>query len=235
MSRKLLLEIFAITILISGLCLLFGFKYVTFHKQGESAVVITTNETEKISEIKSVDGESYHFGILLPVPLEKKDKTGRRVLLSIDEIEERLRMELEDIKNVGAVWIRPHPTAVFNWGNIDVDGEYDWTISDLVIRTAQEYDMQILIQFWNSPKTIIPYVDLEMKDMERYLKWLKVMVERYDGDGVEDMPGLKYPVLYYEVLNEPIQHNPEEEVEKYVYILKKSYEAIKEANSSAKW
>jgi len=95
--------------------------------------------------------------------------------------------------------------------------------------------MQILIQFWNSPKTIIPYVDLEMKDMERYLKWLKVMVERYDGDGVEDMPGLKYPVLYYEVLNEPIQHNPEEEVEKYVYILKKSYEAIKEANSSAKW
>lgn len=142
---------------------------------------------------------------------------------------------MELVKDIGACWVRPHPTAVFNWGNIeDENGGYDWTIPDIVIKTIQDYNLGILIQFWNCPETTIPYSDLEMKDTERYLRWLKAMVERYDGDGIDDMPGLKYPVLYYEVLNEPIQHDPENEAEKYARILKESYLAIKDANASAK-
>ena len=31
------------------------------------------------------------------------------------------------------------------------------------------------------------------------------MVERYDGDGVDDMPGLEIPVKHWEIDNEPSQ------------------------------
>ncbi len=255
MKKRWLIEIFTLVILISGLCLLLGFNYLTPRRRGEAPqvmieneteeikypeeaeeIIVMVNETEKMEKTKFIEGEKGHFGILLPVPLEKKNEMGQHIPLSVDEIEEEVRRELEDIKEAGAVWIRPHPTAVFNWGNIDIDEEYNWTIPDLVVKLVQEYDMQILIQFWNCPKTIKAYSDLDMSDidLEKYLEWLKAMVERYDGDGIDDMPGLKYPVLYYEVLNEPIQHNPEEETKKYVRILRRSYEAIKEANSSAK-
>ena len=35
-----------------------------------------------------------------------------------------------------------------------------------------------------------------------YRAWIRALVERYDGDGQEDMPGLRYPVLHYQVGNE---------------------------------
>lgn len=38
---------------------------------------------------------------------------------------------------------------------------------------------------------------------EDYKKWVSAIVERYDGDGTSDMPGLKIPIKYWEVMNEP--------------------------------
>ena len=40
-------------------------------------------------------------------------------------------------------------------------------------------------------------------DARAYSDWVTALVERYDGDGVDDMPGLARPILHYEVLNEP--------------------------------
>jgi hypothetical protein len=40
-------------------------------------------------------------------------------------------------------------------------------------------------------------------DWENYLSWVESLVERYDGDGASDMPGLTIPIKYWEVLNEP--------------------------------
>lgn len=40
-------------------------------------------------------------------------------------------------------------------------------------------------------------------DMAAYSAYVTRVVERYDGDGVDDMPGLKAPVRYWEVDNEP--------------------------------
>jgi hypothetical protein len=36
-------------------------------------------------------------------------------------------------------------------------------------------------------------------------EFVSVLVERYDGDGLDDMPGLKYPIMYYELESE-VQH-----------------------------
>lgn len=40
-------------------------------------------------------------------------------------------------------------------------------------------------------------------DFEAYETYVRFVVERYDGDGIEDMPGLMAPVRYWEADNEP--------------------------------
>jgi len=71
-------------------------------------------------------------------------------------------------------------------------------------------------------------------DIRAYKNFMSKLVERYDGDGVDDMPDLQIPVRYYEILNEPsmqggdltfFKGTPKE----YVEILKASHEAIKSA------
>lgn len=41
------------------------------------------------------------------------------------------------------------------------------------------------------------------KDEAAYLAFLGKVVERYDGDGVDDMPGLTTPIRYWQIHNEP--------------------------------
>jgi hypothetical protein len=41
------------------------------------------------------------------------------------------------------------------------------------------------------------------KDEAEYLVFLARVVERYDGDGVDDMPGLTAPILHWQIHNEP--------------------------------
>ena len=65
------------------------------------------------------------------------------------------------------------------------------------------------------------------------------MVERYDGNGIKDMPGLKIPIKYWEILNEPEMNGPKLTFykgtqEEYVQILKSSKEAIKSTCSDCK-
>lgn len=81
---------------------------------------------------------------------------------------------------------------------------------------------------------------------EDYKKWVASVVERYDGDGVFDMPGLKIPIKYWEVMNEPdlsygnnvpdadrltfYKNGPKE----YADLLLKTSEAVRLADKDAK-
>jgi hypothetical protein len=83
-------------------------------------------------------------------------------------------------------------------------------------------------------------------DWEAYQKWVSAVVERYDGDGINDMPGLKIPIKYWEVMNEPDLSGPEEEesyetldfykqdAKAYRELLIKTSEAIRKADPEAK-
>ncbi len=68
--------------------------------------------------------------------------------------------------------------------------------------------------------------------VQKYTDWIKYVVERYDGDGTNDMPGLVYPIKYWQIDNEPDLH-PEAEASSYAELLKISYEAIKSADPDA--
>ena len=70
--------------------------------------------------------------------------------------------------------------------------------------------------------------------MNAYATWLSDLVERYDGDGVNDMPGLTLPITHYEILNEPEMNSPEltffiGTAKEYAVILNVSYTAVKTA------
>jgi hypothetical protein len=81
---------------------------------------------------------------------------------------------------------------------------------------------------------------------EDYKKWVYSMVERYDGDGIDDMPNLKIPIKYWEVMNEPdlsygnnapdkdrltfYKEGPKE----YAKLLIQTSEAIRSADQDAK-
>jgi hypothetical protein len=68
-----------------------------------------------------------------------------------------------------------------------------------------------------------------------YAAWVQAVAERYDADGMDDMPGLLAPVVYFEIMNEAqnlfyFNGTPED----YVRLLRVSREALLRANPRAK-
>jgi len=70
------------------------------------------------------------------------------------------------------------------------------------------------------------------RDMGGWKDFLRALVDRYDGDGRNDAPGLKIPVKYWQIENEWMQQwngTPRE----YMDFLKASYDVIKKEDPSA--
>jgi len=67
------------------------------------------------------------------------------------------------------------------------------------------------------------------RNVPAYRQFVKAVVERHDGDGVKDMPGLRKPIKYWQVDNEP-PHG----LKDYAEFLRITYQAIKEADPEAK-
>jgi hypothetical protein len=73
--------------------------------------------------------------------------------------------------------------------------------------------------------------------MAAYANFVSKLVERYDGDGSDDMPGLTVPIKHWELMNEPefqtdivyFQGTPAE----YAEVLEATYNAVKQADPEA--
>jgi hypothetical protein len=166
-----------------------------------------------------------------------------------------------------AYWMRGFDVV---WNEIEPEkGKYDWEENDKMLtefKTGQAegaYHLSIIWPYANWDQTAChsgeKYMatghlkrggeDLYMGvpcDMAAYSEFIQKVVERYDGDGKDDMPGLKIPVKHWEIINEPSMQGgslggagedlkffvgtPKE----YFEILKTSYEAIKKADPQAK-
>lgn len=68
--------------------------------------------------------------------------------------------------------------------------------------------------------------------LEAFDAWLRAMVERYDGDGVDDMPGLVAGVEYWELGVEYSSYVPESGSE-YVSLLERAFRVMHEAGGDA--
>jgi len=157
---------------------------------------------------------------------------------------------------LGVHWERPHPGPVV-WGYIEQDkGKYQWDMVDSYVKKAQDYDFNLML-------TIFPFADWDQItchgiesqgagfertlplnrckpcDISAYQEFIRNVVERYDGDGNQDMPGLRAGIKYWEVSNEPSMQEGRIAFFKgtsqdYLDILKVTYEAVKEADHGAK-
>ena len=116
-------------------------------------------------------------------------------------------------------WVRPHP-GPFVWNKIErKQGNFFWKEADEYVVYAQNHNQTILATIW-------PYANWDQKSckrkkarspfgkhfskylskpcsMEDYKTFLLNLVDRYDGDGNNDMPGLTKPIVHWEIMNEP--------------------------------
>ena len=132
---------------------------------------------------------------------------------------ELTEMHDERMRGKDNQWVRPHP-GPFVWNKIEREqGNFSWQEADEYVVYAQDHNQTILATIW-------PYANWEQKSckrkkarspfgkrfskylskpcsMENYKIFLINLVDRYDGDGNNDMPGLTKPIIYWEIMNEP--------------------------------
>jgi polysaccharide biosynthesis protein PslG len=153
---------------------------------------------------------------------------------------------LDMMVTAGINWVR------LNWSWKDIEpeqGQFNYSQFDRVVAAAAERDVQLLailtsVPPWSSTApdelknqygNLAPvdrYRPANPDDWKLYVQWV---VERYDGDGLEDAPGSPR-IGHWEVWNEPnlsLFWPPEPDVREYVELLKISYEAITQADPSA--
>ncbi len=160
---------------------------------------------------------------------------------------------------IGVMWERAMPGLAL-WQQIEPKkGQYRWGKIDEYVRGAQERNIKILFNVepytdwdqetcnmhlkWISgeggkdPRDSLSEAHRKGKpcDMEAYKEFLRRLVERYDGDGIEDISGLRYPVTHWEIANEVDCHGYfQGSEEDYFDMLKTSYTTVKETDPNAK-
>jgi len=174
------------------------------------------------------------------------------------------------IKSVGAGWVRPDSPFLWDSMQKSKTSDIDFSKTDALVSKYQEKDLAILATIWpfadwdqktktnwskcqvsssdeNLPQnnkkgrdSYLPLYRCNPSDWNLYLSWVKAVVERYDGDGIGDMPDLKIPIKYWEIMNEPdLEGNDtldfyKEGAAAYTQLLIKTSQAIREADSEAK-
>ncbi|GMU22766.1 MAG: hypothetical protein AMXMBFR13_28500 [Phycisphaerae bacterium] len=151
---------------------------------------------------------------------ERSEPVGSPVLAPLRELSvPMIRDRLMD-------WSRVQPAP---------DARYDFSTSDAVIREAQAAGADVLVLFagipaWaagtgpgGSPPARLP----AREHAPAFASFVRSFVERYDGDAVEDMRGLRYPIRAYEFQSE-IESLPTAE---YAFWLRTFHDAVRKADS----
>ena len=113
---------------------------------------------------------------------------------------------------LGVRWERPSsPVIDWHWvqrGREAIQsGTYDWTVPDRFLsRVPRELNLVVTITVGMKPLVPGTWKFIAPPVREAYRAFVRKAVERYDGDGVDDMPGLKNPVRFWQIENEPEAH-----------------------------
>ncbi|NCO32917.1 MAG: hypothetical protein GW893_03465 [Armatimonadetes bacterium] len=150
--------------------------------------------------------------------------------------------------------------AFLSWQKIEPEkGHYDFSRLDEVARDAGDVGidtivtMRALSEWGSSPDTVGEYENTwgeqqtkergkrsravatrnsYPKEVDAWLRMLGKMVERYDGDGQDDMPGLKRPIRHWQIENE-VSWQWKGPMSSYVKLLRQSREVMRKADPQA--
>ncbi len=118
----------------------------------------------------------------------------------------RLAADARAAAGLGATWTRGHTAA---WPRLSHDRWLregrSWERMDAWVRVVQQVGLAPLAMIgpWPGNQTREATDRYLPQDLDAYRAFVTAAVERYDGDGVDDMPGLQHPVLHWEIDNEP--------------------------------
>ena len=110
----------------------------------------------------------------------------------------------------------------YNFSRIDQEIASIPTNMAIMANIAPDYDIADL-GYCISSNSWVPV------DVTQYLAFVRTAIERYDGDGINDMPGLTNPVRFWQVSSEPIR-GPRTN---FAYIQAITYKAVKEADPAS--
>ena len=195
------------------------------------------------------------------------DKEEKRVKeIKLDSKKEATHLS-KVMNTKDAYWMRG---ADLVWNDIEKrQGKFDWERMDERVKESaseemgETYNLSIIWPYTNWDQdachTEDKYLatghlkrggeDLKMGapcNMQAYSDFVEKAVERYDGDGIDDMEDLEIPIKYWEIINEPSMQGGSiggagEDLkffvgtsEEYLETLKTSYTAIKKADPDAK-
>src|SRR5579859_2518408 len=161
------------------------------------------------------------------------------------------------MNQAGLRWFRNYGSDDINYSWRFVEpkaGVYDWSAWDALVRAAQQKDVTLLASIGNSvpgwangnADWRVPPSDLNAEPLtsSAWYQYVQHVVERYDGDGKDDMPGLTRPVKFWELWNEPDLRNGSSgpsyppaqfagSAKDYVRLSQVGYAAVKAADPSA--
>jgi len=149
----------------------------------------------------------------------------------------------EHFRESGATSAKPYP-SVGDWQNVQSgpDAAYDWSGLDRFVRAYQEAGFEHLTLMITARTLWAAIEPLRLGDAgdvfprpeyeDDYAAYVQALVERYDLDGSDDMPGLLYPVTLFGFEPEYSSYWPGE-AETYIRLLELARPAVRAANPEA--
>jgi hypothetical protein len=149
--------------------------------------------------------------------------------------EYQLATVIRQIADAGIRFVRMD----FNWGMIEpARGEYDFSKYDHIFRELTASNVQVLAILQNPPRWASSggnspdFSVYPPGSLDEYADFVERVVERYDGDGIDDAPGSPR-IDCYEIWNEENLEQfwrPKPDAAKYVELLKSAFYAAKYAD-----
>lgn len=143
----------------------------------------------------------------------------------------------EDLVEVGAKWVRYAGKNGILWNFIEPQkGIFNWDYHDRLYLETYKNGVRMIVVILVFHRLDRGDIDTNFgyipKDMDWFPESLQKLVERYDGDGIDDAPGS--PVVDVWEIDNELDLAWKDTPENYALLLKKSYIAIKKANPNAK-
>jgi hypothetical protein len=183
-----------------------------------------------------------------------------RIPGEIDKRTTEVKEPYKHVQDIDIRWVRPNSDIYWSVVQPTLEhrknGIFNWTVYDMFhgrVPPGVNILGTIDARPWGSNDlTFKPDTwDFADEEMERYyIMFIQETVERYDGDGIKDMPGLKSPIKYWQVSNEPalrplverwedvetVRENLRKNLDPrgFIHLVEITYKAIKEKNPEAK-
>ncbi len=188
------------------------------------------------------DGEEFPFGINNSVYKEFFENSDEGI-----KYREKYKQSMDMAVELGVKWWRP--LYLFEWKNVQPYDSTQWNFNNLdsIVKWSGERELNILpvlitlsiTPYWARNKKISykyygKFYPPDSNYWDEYETFIKKLIERYDGDGIGDMPGLLIPIKYWEFANEPYGKCFLGTPEQFIDLFKRTCKAIKEADTEAK-